>query len=155
VKAILREAKIHDIKGIIKLAEKLLEYERDISGWKIVENKDELRQILFNIIGKSLMSPDCKIMVVDNSGRITGFFLLKVDYQCEVFVNKKFCNIWLVYNKTPALMKRMYVETVKWAKEKGCSFMRCTFAIGNKRAQETAERGFKFKSAIMLCDKEV
>jgi hypothetical protein len=151
----LRDAKIHDIRSLVFLAEKLLQTEKEIGGLKIIPDKEVRHKILFDSIGRCLMSPNCKILVIEKSGRITGMFIMRIQDRIGIFQNDKFCDVWLAYSKkSPFFIRKIEANVIQWMKEKGVSLMRITVLTNNERVKQLLNKiGFTEKYCIF--EKEV
>lgn len=149
---LIRDARIHDMRQIVRLAERLIRYEASVGLPELIEDADTRYNIMYTEIGKCLVNPDCKVMVIEKAGRVHGFFVLRIKHKLPIFKHYKYCEVWLGYNskKSPVSIMRIDMVAREWAKSKGCSLMTMVIVEGNQRACTLAEKsGFQHRFNVM------
>lgn len=155
-KAILREAETKDMKSIIYLMEKLIEYELEIADTKVIEDLQERKRIIMETVAKALVNPDQKVWVVDKSGRILGAFIAeKRFFPLTIESNNPVCQFTHAYSqKTVISFHKIHNEIMKWAKEKGCKSIVTVCIAGNESANLLAQK-FGYKQKSITHEKEI
>lgn len=155
--AILRDAEIKDLSNMIELAGRLVEFEEGISGNKLlIEDKEERRKGIMEMLAESLVSPDYKIMVAEKSGRIMGLFISYINYMPKIFIKNKICNIWSAYSKKPVVPFNEVVDKfIEWAKERDCNGISAQVLEGNKKMQKYIEKKINADKIYISYEKEI
>ena len=149
-KPMLRSAETKDMKSIIHLVEKLIDYELKISDIPIIDDLQKKSKIIMEMIARALVDPDKKVWVVDKSGRILGVFIVAKEERFTIEAHDPICIFSHAYNqKTVLSFYEIHNRVKEWAKEKNCKAIQMTGLIGNAKIQKLVENLGYTKKAII------
>lgn len=150
MKAILREAETRDMKSIIILIEKLINYEVSISNISIIDDIEKRKDIIIEIIARSLIDTNKKVWVVDKSRRILGVFIVEKREYLTIEKNNPVCIFTHAYSqKTVLSFFEIHNKVKEWASNKGCNSIRMSALIRNTQIQKLVEKLGYNKQAII------
>ncbi len=137
---ILRDAETKDMKSIIYLTEKLIDCETEMSDIPIIEDVQERKKIVMEMIARSLVDPDHKVWVVEKSGRILGVFIAEKKTRFTIESRNPICVFSHAYSqKTVLSFYEIHNKVKNWAREQGCKAIQMTGLIGNTKIQKLVE----------------
>lgn len=152
MKPILREAETKDMKSIMILLEKLVDFESGISDIPIIEDR---KDIVMKIIAHALVDPDRNIWVVEKSGRILGVFIARKETRFGIEALNPVCVFSHAYNqKTVLSFYEINNKVRKWAKMKGCKSIQMIALIKNEKVQKIFE-GLGYNKTAMIYELEL
>lgn len=134
---VLRDAETKDMKSIIYLTEQLIDYESGISDIPIIEDLQERKKIVMEMIARALVGPEQKVWVVEKSGRILGVFMAEKVTRITIESRNPMCVFSHAYSKKTVLsFYEIHNKVKEWAKEKGCKAIQMTGLIKNLKIQK-------------------
>jgi len=152
--AILRDATIKDFRNILYLIEKL--FRTEYSNIPINENDEERKSELNNFIAESLTKPTRKILVIEKSGWLKGFFLADINLHPKIFKRNHICEIWMAYTlQSPIPFPKIIKEFEKWGKKQGCNALRAYVVAGNKRLHRVIEKKIGAEATYVVFEKDI
>lgn len=152
VKAILRDAETKDMKSIIYLLNKLIDYEANLTDIDIIEDKVKRNEIVTRKVAQALVDPNKKALVVEKSGRIHGVFIVGKHDLKGVEAKTPVCVFYHAYShKTGLSIYEIHNRVKEWAKEKGCKVINMVGLTKNDKMYKLCKGlGYKEKPVKIL-----